>query len=111
MEGIPTTDDARAWVGVTEAQVSDADLSAILDAEQTVQARLCRLPDDTDGTAVYPNPLARALLRRVQCHLAKKNLPLGMVGGDAMEWSPVSLQTWDAEVSRLESSYLVPVVA
>jgi hypothetical protein len=111
VDGIPTVDDARAWVGVTEAQVSDADLSAVLAAEQVVQARLCALPDDTDGTAVYPEPLARALLRRVQCHLARKNLPLGVVGGDAMEWSPVTLQAWDAEVQRLESSYVVPVVA
>lgn len=111
MQGIPTVEEARAWVGVTEAQVSDADLAGILDAEQDIQARILALPADTDGTAVYPLPIARALLRRVQCHLAKKNLPLGMVGGDAMEWSPVSLQTWDAEVSRLESSYLIPVVS
>lgn len=111
MQGIPTLEDARAWIGLSVAQVSDADLQAILDAEQAIQARLCDLPADPDGSAAYPDPLARALLRRVQCHLAKKNLPLGMVGGDATEWSPVSLQTWDAEVARLESSYLIPVVA
>jgi hypothetical protein len=110
MDGIPTVEQARAWVGVTVAQVSDADLSQILNAEQAIQARTCALPDDVTG-AVYPDPLARALLRRVQCHLARKNLPLGMLGGDATEWSPVSLATWDAEVSRLESSYLTPVVA
>lgn len=110
MDGIPDVAAARAWVGLTTAQVSDADLEQILNAEQAIQARTCALPDDVLG-AVYPDPLARSLLRRVQCHLAKKNLPLGMVGGDAMEWSPVSLQTWDAEVSRLEASYLVPVVA
>jgi hypothetical protein len=111
VDGIPTVDDARAWLGVTTAQISDADLSAILQAEQVVQTRICALPDATDDTAVYPEPLARALLRRVQCHVARKNLPLGMVGGDATEWSPVALQAWDAEVQRLESSYLVPVVA
>lgn len=110
MDGIPDVAAARAWIGLTTAQVSDADLEQILDAEQAIQARICALPADEPG-AVYPDPLARALLRRVQCHLAKKNLPLGMVGGDAMEWSPVSLQTWDAEVSRLESSYLIPVTA
>lgn len=110
MDGLPTVAEVRAWIGLTTAQVSDADLAAILDAEQTIQQRTCELPADEPG-AVYPEPLARALYRRVQCHLAKKNLPLGMVGGDAMEWSPVSLQTWDAEVSRLESSYLIPVVA
>jgi hypothetical protein len=111
MQGIPTMEEAREWIGLTVDQVSDADLTAILDAEQTVQARLLDLPDDTDGTATYPLPIARALLRRVQCHLARKNLPLGMIGGDATEWSPVSLQSWDAEVQRLESSYLIPVVS
>jgi hypothetical protein len=110
VDGIPTVDDARAWIGLTAAQVSDADLGAILDAELAIQVRTCAVPDDVTD-AVYPAPLARALLRRVQCHLARKNLPLGMIGGDAMEWSPVSLSTWDAEVSRLESSYLIPVVA
>jgi hypothetical protein len=104
---IPTVEQVRAWIGLTTAQVTDEDLTQILNAEAAIQARTCALPDD--GT--YPDPLTRALYRRVQCHLAKKNLPLGMVGGDAMEWSPVSLQTWDAEVSRLESSYLIPVVA
>jgi hypothetical protein len=110
MDGIPTTDEVRAWIGLTTAQVSDDDLSAILAAELAIQARLLAIPGDEAGT-VYPEPLARAVMRRVQCHLARKNLPLGMVGGDATEWSPVSLQTWDAEVQRLESSYVVPVVA
>lgn len=109
MDGIPTVEQVRAWIGLSTAQVSDADLQEILDAESAIQARTCDLPTEVDAT--YPMPLVRALYRRVQCHLAKKNLPLGMVGGDAMEWSPVSLQTWDAEVSRLESSYLIPVVA
>jgi hypothetical protein len=106
--GIPTVDEVRAWVGVTDAQVSDADLAQILAAEQAIQARILDTPEDP---AAYPDPLARALYRRVQCHLARKNLPLGMLGGDATEWSPVSLSMWDAEVSRIESSYLVPVVS
>lgn len=111
MEGIPTLEDVRSWTGLTSAQVPDEDLQAVLDAEQTIQGRLCALPDDRAGTAVYPLPLARALLRRVQCHIARKNLPLGMIGGDATEWSPVMMQSWDAEVQRLESSYIIPVVA
>jgi hypothetical protein len=109
MTGIPTLEEARAWLGLTTAQISDEDLQAILVAEQVVQARLCALPAEPD--AVYPEPLARALLRRVQVHVARKNLPLGMIGGDATEWSPVSLTAYDAEVQRLESSYLIPVVA
>lgn len=110
MEGQPTAAEVRAWIGLTTAQVSDEDMEAILSAETAIQQRICELPTDGPGV-VYPPPLARALMRRVQCHLARKNLPLGMVGGDATEWSPVSLQSWDAEVSRLESSYLIPVVA
>lgn len=110
MDGIPTTAEVREWVALTPEQVSDADLEEIRVAELAIQTRTLAIPADVEG-AVYPAPLARALLRRVQCHLAKKNLPLGLVGGDATEWSPVSLQTWDAEVQRLESSYLIPVVA
>lgn len=108
MPGIPTVDEVRAWIGVAPEQVSDADLGQILDAEQALQARLCETPADP---ADYPDPLARALYRRVQCHLARKNLPLGMLGGDSTEWSPVSLSAWDAEVQRIESTYLVPVVS
>ena len=108
MPGIPSVEEVRAWVGLTEAQVSDDDLAQILAAEQAIQARILDVPEDPTA---YPDPLARALYRRVQCHLARKNLPLGMLGGDATEWSPVSLSMWDAEVSRIESSYLVPVVS
>ena len=108
MPGIPTAAEVRAWIGVSTAQVSDDDLVQILDAEQAIQARLLDVPVDP---AAYPDPLARALYRRVQCHLARKNLPLGMLGGDSTEWSPVSLAAWDAEVQRIESSYLIPVVS
>jgi hypothetical protein len=69
-------------------------------------------PDpDTGEEATYPEPLARSLLRRVQREIAAKSVPLGLVGGEASEWSPVGLQSWDAEISRLEASYVVPVTA
>lgn len=108
MPGIPTVGEVREWIGVSTNQVTDADLSQILAAEQTIQTRLLDVPADP---AAYPDPLARALYRRVQCHLARKGLPLGMVGGDSTEWSPVALASWDAEVARIESSYLIPVVS
>lgn len=115
MLGIPTLEDARAWVGVSTSAISDEDLAQILDAEAEIQARLLELPDDPDPDtgeeATYPDPLARALLRRVQRQVAAKSLPLGMMGGDAGEWAPVGLQSWDAEIQRLEASYTVPVVA
>jgi hypothetical protein len=106
--GIPTVDEVRSWVGVSTAQVSDADLGQILDAEHELQTRLLDVPEDS---AMFPDPLARALYRRVQCHLARKGLPLGMIGGDSSEWGPVALASWDAEVARIESSYLIPVVS
>jgi hypothetical protein len=106
--GVPTAAEVRAWIGVSTAQVSDADLTQILDAEHDLQKRLLDVPEDSSA---FPDPLARALYRRVQCHLARKGLPLGMVGGDSTEWSPVALASWDAEVQRIESSYVVPVVS
>jgi hypothetical protein len=109
VNGIPTVDDARAWLGVSLAAVSDEDLQAILDAELAIQARLLDVP--TDPEAVYPPPLARSLLRRVGREVAAKNVPLGFVGGEASEFSPIMLASWDSEVSRLEASYVVPVIA
>ena len=114
MLGIPDVDEARAWTGVSSSAVPDEDLAAILDAELAIQYRLLSIPEDPDADgneATYPTTLARALLRRVQRHVAAKNVPLGLVGGEANEWSPVGLQSWDAEVQRLEASWLIAVIA
>lgn len=112
MEGIPDLDQVRAWVGVPTTAISDEDLQQILDAEQQIQARTCRLPEDTvEVPGVYPAALARALLRRCQREVAVKNLPLGALGVDGTEYGPVRLTSWDAEISRLEATYRIPVVA
>ena len=112
MIGIPDLAQVRAWVQVPATSIPDADLQQILDAELAVQARTCRIPVDAEGAeATYPEPLARACLRRCQRQVAAKAVPLGMVGADATEYGPVSLPRWDAEIGRLEASYRQVVVA
>ena len=112
MDNVPDLAQVRAWVGVPPAAVSDEDLQQILDAEQQIQARTLRLPEDTpEDPGTYPAALARALLRRCQREVAVKNLPLGALGVDGSEFGPVNLPAWDAEISRLEASYRIPVVA
>jgi hypothetical protein len=112
VEGVPDLTQARAWVGVPESAISDEDLQQILDAEQEIQARTCRLPEDTvEDPGTYPAALSRALLRRCQREVAVRNLPLGALGGEGSEFGPMTLPSWDAEVSRLEATYRIPVVA
>jgi hypothetical protein len=111
VQGVPDLAQVRAWVGVPPTAVSDEDLQQILDAEQEIQARTCRLPEDTvEAPGTYPAALARALLRRCQREVAVKNLPLGAIGVDS-EYGPVTLSAWDAEIARLEATYRIPVVA
>jgi hypothetical protein len=113
--GVPELDDVRAWVAVPATAFPDADLQQILDAELAIQARTCRLPDDpdpiTDVEATYPYALARAVLRRCQRQVAVRALPLGAFGVEGSEYGPVTLTAWDAEISRLEATYRIPVIA
>lgn len=114
MLGIPTAEECRAWANVSAASIPDADLSAIRQAELDLQAATCELPADPDesgGEATYPAALARALMRRVQRQCATRNIPLGYFTDTAAEFGPQQLASWDAEVSRLESSYRIHVVA
>lgn len=114
MLGIPTVAEARAWLGVSVTAVSDDDVQEIIDAELVLQARILDVPADPgdDGNeATYPVPLARALLRRVGRQIAARSVPLGFVGGEASEFSPIALAAYDAEISRLEASYVIPVVS
>jgi hypothetical protein len=112
VDGVPDLDQVRAWVKVSAAQISDEDLQQILDAEAGIQARTCRLPEDTpEAPGTYPAALARALLRRCQREVAVRNLPLGAIGVEGSEYGPVTLPSWDAEISRLEATYRIPVVA
>lgn len=114
MNGAPTRDQVRAWIGVPVSAVSDEDLDQILAAELAIQARICRLPDDPDADgnpATYPDALSRAVMRRCQREVAARAVPLGAIGGESTEFGPFSLPRWDAEITRLEASYRIPVIA
>lgn len=114
MQGIPTVEDCRDWARVSVEAVTDADLGVIRQSELDIQALTCELPDDPDAggqEATYPPALARALLRRVQRQCAARNIPLGFFTDTVAEFGPQQLSSWDAEVSRLESSYRQHVVS
>lgn len=114
MIGIPTTEQVRAWVGVPAGSVPDAELAGMLAAELDLQAKTLRIPADPaeDGTeATYPDPLARALLRRVQRQIAAKAAPLGLIGDGGGEFGAAYLRSWDPEIRRLEDPYRRVVVA
>lgn len=115
MQGIPTLEDVRAWLNVSAGAVSDEDLDQIRLAELGIQARLLDLPPDPDPDsgeeATYPEALARSLLRRCQRQVAARAVPLGALGLEGSEFGPINLPAWDAEISRLEASYLIPVVS
>lgn len=115
MQGIPTVDDVRAWLQVSPNAVSDESLDQILLGELAIQARLLRIPEDPDPDtgeeATYPETLARALLRRCQRNVATRQVPLGTLGLDGAEYAPMAMPAWDAEISRLEASWLIPVIA
>jgi hypothetical protein len=66
---------------------------------------------DGGGGLVMPPPLARALIRRVQRQVAVRNIPLAWASDVAAEFGPLMVPAWDAEVSRLESSYRLHVIA
>ena len=108
--GVPTIAECRAWGGIA-ATVTDADLQAILDAEYRIQVDTCVMDTDDAGGCVMPEPLARALIRRVQREVAVRNIPLGWASDVAAEFGPLTVPAWDAEVARLESSYRRHVIA
>lgn len=115
MLGVPTAPECRTWAQLGRSSVTDDDLEQIRLAELDIQSRTCEIPADPDPDtgeeATYPPALARALLRRVQRQVAARPLPLGFVDSGASEYGPVQLAAFDAEVSRLESSYRLHVVA
>lgn len=79
---------------------TDAELQGALDAEAAAQRSACRVP------AAYPADLREALLRRVAVNLAKRQLPLMMLQGDAEAGSTTSFVPGrDAEVRRLEGPF------
>jgi hypothetical protein len=108
MAARPTLPQIRAAIGVPATAVSDADLQRIYDAEVASQAARCNVGDDPTQTT--PDPLAQALVRRVQREVAARNLPLGMVGIDS-EYGAQRLPNADALIDELERPYRLQVLA
>lgn len=103
--GIPTLGEVRAWSQISP-QVTDAQLQQVLDAEVALQDEVCSWAGAPE--AGRPAALTQALLRRCAREVAARDNALGMVG-DA-EFGAVRLPTWDAEITRLERPYVVPVL-
>jgi len=96
--GMPTVDDAARYLKSSAASWSEPELQDELDAEFEHQQARCGV------RAVYPGPLRKALLRRVQRALAMRALPLAVMQGDADGGSQL-LPGNDPEVRRLEGPY------
>lgn len=101
---VPTLAEVRAWANVPATVLPDAILQQVLTAELMLQARLCTLP------LPYPDELAQALLRRVQRHIAARNLPLGLTA-EGYEYGPARLPRYDQEIERLEAPHRAVVLA
>lgn len=103
--GYPVLADVRAWIGVPATVVDDPMLEAVCGAEQAAQTAAC------DPLPVpLPVDLSQAFMRRVSRHVAARGVPLGLIGLDS-EYGASRLVRWDAEVDRLESPHVTPVIA
>jgi hypothetical protein len=102
--GYPTLVQVRAWIGVPATVLSDEQLGWIAAGEQTAQTVL------DWGELDLPDDAHQAFLRRVARTTAAKGIPLGILAADA-EYGTVRMSRLDWEIDRLESSYVVPVIA
>lgn len=95
-----TVDDCVEYLGDesvwTESEVEDA-----LAAETSLQAKLCRVPEDGDPA------LDQALLRRVMVSLAMRPIPLGYKESLSPDGpiSNIRVGGGDREIDRLESPW------
>lgn len=97
-----TLEEAREWIGVSSANLTDDQLQRILDGETAIQAGACRI----DPAAAQP-ALEQALLRRVGRAVNARGLPGGYVGDPTLGVS--RLPTYDAEIERMERPYRLVV--
>lgn len=103
---LPSLAEVRAYVRVPTTALSDEDLARMYGAVLEVQIRKCRTPEETE---LWPDALSQALLRGVQRQIAARNLPLGVLGGDAGEFGPQRIPYLDSVIEKLEGPYRVVV--
>lgn len=77
---------------------STPEVQAALDTEAAAQRARCRVG------AIYTADLREALMRRVQCNLARRAYPLALANGGG-EADSVFVPSNDPEVRRLEAPY------
>lgn len=104
MPGVPTLEQVRAYVKVPATSISDEDLERMRVAVIGVQQSKCRWPE-TDPETTLPDALSQAILRGCQRQVAAKNLPLGVLGGDAGEFGPARIPFLDSVIEKLEGPY------
>jgi len=107
MPGTPTLAQVRAYIGVSVQAVSDEDLERMRQTAIDAQVKRCR---DTEDSAALPDPLAQALLRRVQRQVAAKAIPLGLTGPEQGEYGPTRIPFFDSEIEDHERDYRRVVV-
>jgi hypothetical protein len=121
MAQAPTVAQVRAWIGLTPADMTDAQLELILWAEEDTQDAYCDWDDSFLPPGDIPEPLALALLRRVARSVAARGVPLGTLpatsSGMGAEYGIPGgfgaglLPRWDAEIERLEAPFRVAGIA
>lgn len=89
---------ARDWIQVSAALLTDDQLTVILNAEKATQAALCTIDPLNDQPA-----LNQALLRRVGRAVNARGLPGGYVGDPTLGVS--RLPSYDAEIERYERPF------
>jgi hypothetical protein len=104
----PTLAEVREWLDVPAAELSDARLADVYDAERVTQDAMC----DTDP---YDHGLRMALFRRCARAGAARGLPLGtlpvQMTGYPDAYGAQVIPRLDAEVERYEAPRRVIAVA
>lgn len=113
VQGVPTVDDVKAWLGLdTEDHADDVVLGESLAAALAAQASVVAYPLDA-GTPYFSDDLTEAVYLRTQRLAARRNSPEGVVGlsGVGGEFVGARVPSGDPDVLRLEGPYLRIVVA
>lgn len=113
MNGAPTLDDVKAWLGLETSDVyDDVVLSESLNASLAWLDRLICYPCDVFGDPVFTPDLTDAVYLKTQRLAARRNSPEGVVGisGMAGDFVSARVPSDDSDVLRLIGPYLkIPV--
>lgn len=100
MATLPTVEQVREWIGVSETSLSNDQLQTVYDGEDAAQREVCRVEDPPDRNS----DLVEAFYRRVARAVAARGIPLGSTPGNE-EFGPTRLASFDGEIERLEGPH------